>query len=145
MKIGTMLGDVFRSFFKRPATQLYPFERNPTPERFRGKLVWDPAKCSGCQLCIKDCPSEAIELIVLDKVNKKFVMRYHQDRCTYCAQCVVSCRFACLEMSNELWELAAIKKEPFEVYYGKDEDVAFLMEKIARDNSGEAGCPPDKA
>lgn len=145
MKIGTMLGDVFRSLFHRPATEMYPTERHAAPERFRGKLVWDSSKCSGCQLCIKDCPSEAIELIVLDKVNKKFVLRYHQDRCTYCAQCVVSCRFACLEMSNDLWELAAVKKEPFEVYYGKDEDVAFLMEKIARDNSGESGCPPDKA
>ena len=82
-------------------------------------------------------------LVVLDKVNKKFVMRYHQDRCTYCAQCVVNCRFSCLEMSNELWELASVKKEPFEVYYGKDEDVAFLLEKIARDNSGESSCPED--
>ena len=143
MKFGSMLGDVFRSFFRRPATQMYPFQRRSAPERFRGKLVYDPAKCSGCQLCIKDCPSEAIELIVVDKIKKKFVLRYHQDRCTACAQCVVNCRFSCLEMSNELWELAAVNKEPFEIYYGKDEDVAFLMEKIAKDNSGDAKIPAD--
>ena len=143
MKLTTMLGDVMRSLFKKPATELYPAERHAAPERYRGKLVYDPVKCSGCQLCIKDCPSEAIELIVLDKVNKKFVLRYHQDRCTYCAQCVVNCRFSCLEMSNELWELASVKKEPFEVYYGKDADVAFLLEKIAKDNSGESRLPYD--
>ena len=80
-------------------------------------------------LCVKDCPSDAIELITIDKVAKKFVMRYHADRCTYCAQCVLSCRFKCLEMSSEDWELASANKQPFEVYYGREEDVAFLLEK----------------
>jgi formate hydrogenlyase subunit 6/NADH:ubiquinone oxidoreductase subunit I len=145
MKLGAMLGDVISSLFKRPATVLYPADRQAAPERYRGNLQWNPEKCSGCQLCIKDCPSEAIELIVLDKVNKKFVLRYHQDRCTYCSQCVVNCRFDCIGMSNEDWELAAVKKAPFEVYYGKDEDVAFLMEKMAKDACGDAGCPDEPA
>jgi formate hydrogenlyase subunit 6/NADH:ubiquinone oxidoreductase subunit I len=94
-----MFGDVVRSLFKRPATELYPYVRRPTPDRLRGKLVWDPSKCTGCQLCVKDCPSEAIELIVLDKVKKQFVLRYHNDRCTYCAQC--GKRRLCLNMSSE--------------------------------------------
>lgn len=129
MKIGAMLGDVLASLFKKPATQRYPFERREAPERLRGKLFWDASKCSGCQLCIKDCPSEAIELIVLDKVAKRFVMRYHIDRCTFCAQCVQTCRFKCLGMASDQWELAAFSKEPFTVYYGKDEDVEFLLAK----------------
>lgn len=131
MKIGAMLSDVLTSLFKKPATEKYPFERKPAPERLRGQLFWDPGKCTGCQLCIKDCPANAIELVVLDKVNKRFVMRYHMDRCTYCAQCVQSCRFNCLSMSNEEWELASLKKEPFTVYYGRDEDVEFLLAKAA--------------
>ena len=96
-KLGTMLGDVMRSLFRSPATELYPFVRKPSPDRLRGKLVWEPEKCAGCMLCVKDCPSDAIELIVLDKVKKRFVLRYHADRCTFCAQCVVSCRFDCLQ------------------------------------------------
>lgn len=141
MRLGTMIGDVVRSFFRKPATQLYPFNKEPAPSRYRGKLEWDPAKCSGCQLCVKDCPSDAIELVVLDKVNKKFVLKYHPDRCTYCAQCVMNCRFKCLNMSSKDWELASTSRLPFEVNYGRDEDVQFLLEMAAKQNSGMAEVP----
>jgi len=129
MTLGAMLSDVLTSFFKKNSTRRYPFEKLPAPNRLRGKLFWDPAKCTGCQLCIKDCPSNAIELIVLDKVSKRFVLRYHVDRCTYCGQCVVNCRFKCLNMSSTDWELASTRKEPFTVYYGKDADVDALLAK----------------
>lgn len=131
MSFGSMIEDLIKSLFKKPVTRKYPFERHPAPERFRGKLHWDPEKCTGCQLCVKDCPANAIELIVIDKVNKKFVMRYHQDRCIYCSQCVVSCRFKCLELSDEEWEQAVTEKQPLEVFYGKDEDIRFLLERAA--------------
>ena len=126
-RVAAMLGDIIGSLFKRPMTEKYPFERYPAPDRLRGKLTWNPEKCTGCGLCTKDCPSNAIELIVIDKKAKRFVMEYHADRCTYCAQCVQSCRFSCLGMSSEQWELASVNKEPFTVYYGSDADVdAFL-------------------
>jgi len=111
MAIGAMIGDITRSLFKRPATERYPFERKPTPTRLRGQLVWDPAKCTGCKVCLRDCPADAIELLVVDKAAKRFVLRFHVDRCTYCAQCVVNCNFDCLQMSHEQWELASLKKE----------------------------------
>lgn len=129
MKIGAMLGDIFGSLFKKPVTEMYPFVKTDAPDRFRGQLYYDPEKCSGCQLCVKDCPADAIEIITVDKVNKKFVMRYHADRCTYCAQCVESCRFACIAMSNKDWELASASRKPFEVFYGREEDVAFILDK----------------
>jgi NAD(P)H-quinone oxidoreductase subunit I len=138
MTIGSMFGDIFKSLFKKPITEQYPFVKTDAPENLRGKLVWDPEKCTGCMLCIKDCPSNGIELLVVDKVNKKFVMRYNIDRCTFCAQCVVSCRFGCIEMSDEMWELASTRKEPFEVFYGRDEDIKFLLENSAK---GETETP----
>ncbi len=124
MKLGTMLGDVWQSLWKKPITQKYPFERIEAPERLRGKLTWNPEACTGCGLCNKDCPADAIEIITIDKKAKRFVMQYHMDRCTYCAQCIESCRFGCIEMSDEQWELAATNKVPFEVRYGRDEDLA---------------------
>ena len=138
MRIGAMLGDVVQSLFKRPVTEKYPFERRPAPENLRGQLYWDlNAKCSGCGLCSKDCPSNAIEILTVDKATKRFVVRYHIDRCTYCAQCVKSCSFKCLGMSNDQWELAAIQKEPFTVYYGSDADVDFILAKAAQEGPAD--------
>ena len=130
MKIGTMLKDVVESFFKKSNTQLYPFERTPTPERFRGNLQFNPAACTGCCLCVKDCPSKAIELVTLDRAAKRFVLKYHLDRCIYCGQCMASCKFNCINMSNQDWEHAALNKD-FMVYYGRDEDIAKHLESLA--------------
>jgi formate hydrogenlyase subunit 6/NADH:ubiquinone oxidoreductase subunit I len=133
MRIGAMIGDISRSLFTRPATERYPFEKKPTPERLRGQLVWDPEKCTGCKVCLRDCPAHAIELMVVDKKARRFVLRFHVDRCTYCAQCVVNCTFDCLDMSHEQWELAALEKDTFTVDYGKEEDIEFLLKQ---------GCQP---
>ncbi len=138
MSVGPMISDLLRSLFKQPATELYPFVKTPAPIRLRGKLMWDPTNCTGCQLCVKDCPANAIELIVIDKVNKRFIMNYHADHCIYCAQCVVSCRFNCLRLSNEDWELAAAQRQPFTVYYGKEEDIAHFMEQAAKTDAERA-------
>jgi formate hydrogenlyase subunit 6/NADH:ubiquinone oxidoreductase subunit I len=136
MKIGSMLSDLLRSLFRRPATERYPYERKAAPERFRGKLVWDPEKCAGCMLCIKDCPANALELAVIDRAKKQMVLHYHPDRCTYCSQCVINCRFKCLDLSSEQWEMASASRQTFEIYYGKEEDIQLFLER-AIPKSGE--------
>jgi len=127
MRFGTMLGDVLGSLFKKPVTQRYPFERLEAPDQYRGKLHWTSGKCNGCSLCVKDCPSSAIELITIDKKNKQFVMRYHADRCTYCGQCVRNCRLECLAMAHDQWETAALTRQNFVVHYGTESDVAHIL------------------
>lgn len=130
MRMGAMLSDIIASLFRRPATRKYPFEQTAAPTRLRGKLEWDPEKCTGCCLCAKECPADALEVIVLDRKAKQFVMRYDIDKCIYCGQCVENCRFGCLEMSNEDWELAATTREPFTVYYGEQTDIDAFLETI---------------
>ena len=132
MKLAAMLNDVLASLFKKPVTQLYPFEKTDPPERLRGRLFFDPSACTGCNLCVKDCPASAIELVTLDRAAKRFVLKYHMDRCVYCGQCVVNCRFKCMGMSNLDWEHASLNKKEFTIYYGKDEDIQQLMENLTK-------------
>lgn len=135
--IGLMVSDVVRSFFSKPITRRYPFERKEAPENFRGKLMWDLTNCTGCQLCIKDCPANAIELIVIDRATKRFVMRFHTDRCTFCSQCVINCRMKCLDLSDKEWELAALTREPFTVYYGHDVDINAALAAAGEEEDAE--------
>jgi formate hydrogenlyase subunit 6/NADH:ubiquinone oxidoreductase subunit I len=131
-----MLRDVLRAFVARPATRQYPTERRSSPDRLRGALRFDPARCTGCCLCATDCPANALEVVMVDRAAKRFVLTYHIDRCTFCAQCVQSCRFGCLSMSPEQWELASSRKEPFVVHYGRDADVDAVLAKVARADPG---------
>ncbi len=133
-KLSAMWKDALETFVKSPATQRYPFVRIDAPEYLRSKLHWDLAECTGCQLCAKDCPANAIDIITIDKKAKQFVFRYHVDRCIFCSQCVMSCRKGCLSMANDEWELAALNREDFIVYYGKDADVESVL---AGEDAGE--------
>lgn len=124
MRLASMLNDVFVSLFKRPFTERYPYVTRPAPERMRGRLEWDASKCTGCLLCVKDCPADAIDVKIIDRAAKRFTFKYRTDRCIYCAQCVESCRPGALSMSRENWHLAATSKEPFYVVYGEKEPAA---------------------
>lgn len=137
MKLGSLLGELISSLFKKPVTITYPAKREEAPESFRGKLMYDHVKCSGCGLCVRDCPADALDLIVLDKANKRFVMRYNADRCTFCDQCVISCKFDALELSRSDWELANVSREPMDILYGREEDVKQVLERAAKPAGSE--------
>lgn len=127
-----LFSDLARSAFRPPVTERYPFEKRPAPLTYRGQLHWNPEGCTGCTLCVKDCPAEAIDFFTLDKASKRFVFRYHTDRCTFCGQCAYSCRFNCIILDDEAWELAGGDRDAFEVTYGRPEDIARLeLEDLA--------------
>jgi formate hydrogenlyase subunit 6/NADH:ubiquinone oxidoreductase subunit I len=121
-RLGTMFPDVFKSLFRPPATENYPFVRSATVERLRGLLKWDAASCSGCGLCAMDCPAKALELNMIDRKAKRFYLTYRTDRCMFCGQCVVSCNKGSLRMSNTEWELASLNKDAFVIYFGEKQD-----------------------
>lgn len=118
-RIGSMTGDILASFFKKVFTEKYPFTPKTVTERARGEVAWDEAKCNGCRLCVKDCPAEAINVTVVDRVAKKYAFEYHRDRCIYCGQCVVSCKPGALSMPSDHWHLASASRESFLVTAGE--------------------------
>ena len=100
-----MIREVLRTVFKKPATNLYPYQKLVMAEHYRGKLSFDVSKCIGCKLCMKDCPSNAI---AINKVGEKqFEAVIDLGRCIYCAQCVDSCPKKALAASTEV-ELAQL-------------------------------------
>ena len=135
MKITLMFRDLLKSLFSKPATEPFPNSEQRAPERLRGKLHWNPEGCTGCHLCVKDCPSNALKLFVIDKDKKEFVLRYDVGRCTFCAQCVENCRFNCLEMAQDEWALSDSRPESFIEFYGKEADVKQVLEESSTNDS----------
>lgn len=138
MRLGMMLRDVSISLLRRPITERYPFERRVPPDRLRGKLVWDSTTCQGCGLCAQDCPANAIEVAVLNREEKRFVLFYYPERCAFCAQCVQSCRHGSLALSNDVWELAVLNRDQLITCYGETKDVRHVLEERAS-NEAPAG------
>ena len=93
---GKIIPEALRQLFKKEATHTYPKEAFLTPKDFRGKLIYHPERCIGCNLCIRACPAEALELVKLG--DKKYDFAIYHDRCVNCGQCVEVCPTDTLEM-----------------------------------------------
>lgn len=71
---------------------------------FRGRLEYNVESCTGCGLCSKVCPANAIELYSADfngKKTKRIVM--YLSRCTYCQECVVICPKNSIRMTKDFF------------------------------------------
>jgi len=98
LKIFTAIIDAFRN---EPETIAYPREPLVLPKGHRGNiLMLNPEQCSGCGLCVRDCPANALELI--KDTRTKFRLDYYPARCAYCGQCVESCRNQAISHANNL-------------------------------------------
>lgn len=118
MKILPLFPELIRQLFREPATNKFPakylpptvtgFLKDvgagktalippiPTPPAFRGKIVYQNDCCIGCGLCVKVCPSHAIELIPGTKQIRVWV-----GQCIFCSQCTSICPKGGLSMSDE--------------------------------------------
>ena len=117
------LGEVLSNLFKKNSTDQYPYvKKNPAPS-YRARIKFDPVKCIGCNICMRNCPANAIKIIQINPEDKptvgedgkpilpkrKFKCVIDLSRCVYCAQCAESCPKQAVVPSTE-FELAAFDK-----------------------------------
>jgi NAD(P)H-quinone oxidoreductase subunit I len=113
-----MLPELIKQLFSEPATNTFPAKYLPPsiteflkqvgegkasmnppiglPPNFRGKIVYERDACTGCTLCARVCPSNAID--VLPETKR---MRIWISSCIFCSQCTDACPKNGLSMSDE--------------------------------------------
>jgi formate hydrogenlyase subunit 6/NADH:ubiquinone oxidoreductase subunit I len=64
--------------------------------------VIDAEKCTGCGLCVRDCPADG--LVLIKESRQEYKLLHYPARCAYCGQCEDSCVRGAISHSNELVE-----------------------------------------
>jgi len=108
------LGVTIKHLFQRPATLMYPHERNELAPRTRGVIALMDENCTVCMLCSRECPDWCIyieshkETVPPAKEGGRARTRNVLDRfaidfslCMYCGICVEVCPFDALWWSPE--------------------------------------------
>ena len=94
-RLFTLAGRVLKNLFRKPATVGYPYEPARYPERMRGHVEIRIEDCITCGLCMRSCPSQAIQ--VDRKAGTWTISRFD---CVQCGSCVNVCPKKCLTMAS---------------------------------------------
>ena len=95
-----LLRELIDALFSKADTIQYPYGSVSLPEGFRGAIEFKTERCTGCGLCVRDCPANGLELI--RESREVFELWYYPARCAYCGQCQTTCPGGAISHSNEM-------------------------------------------
>jgi formate hydrogenlyase subunit 6/NADH:ubiquinone oxidoreductase subunit I len=105
----SLLGDLIRNLFTKPSTVLFPTEKLPVPECFRGRVRFTEEKCIGCSRCALVCPAQCITMVADQKeievkgrkITRKKRPRIKVLRCIRCGLCEDACPSEAIRLTRE--------------------------------------------
>jgi NADH-quinone oxidoreductase subunit I len=106
----SVLFEMLKNLISKPFTILYPLEKVPIPDTFRGRVAITDEKCIGCSKCSLVCPPQAISMVanprevefkgkMLARKKKPQVKVY---RCIRCGLCERHCPTDAIHLKHEL-------------------------------------------
>jgi len=82
-----IVGLLLNNLSSSPLTFRFP-QRPPVAPGYRGLVIQDAEKCTGCGMCAFRCTSRAIEF---RNTRTHFTWSYDPGQCTFCGRCVDGC------------------------------------------------------
>jgi len=143
-------------FFKPVVTTMYPEEKTPRSERYRGRHYlrrYDNGleRCIGCELCAAACPVGCILVIAAENTEEKRVSpgeRYAKTyeinmlRCIFCGYCEEACPVQAIVLGPE-YELSDTSREKF--IYTKEKLLEPLPPDVEARLNAKGAAVPDSA
>jgi formate hydrogenlyase subunit 6/NADH:ubiquinone oxidoreductase subunit I len=106
----SVLIEMLENFLSKPFTILYPKQKVPVPDRFRGRIAIDDQKCIGCSKCSVVCSVQCITMVDSPKeieFKGKTLIRKKKPqvklfKCIRCGLCERHCPTGAIYLKNEL-------------------------------------------
>jgi 2-oxoglutarate ferredoxin oxidoreductase subunit delta len=99
---------------KRETSESEEMSRREFLRRFlpksSGMVFIDKDKCTGCGLCVTDCPTQAL-LVRPNGEKDSYQLLFRQEACNACGACETSCPEHCLQFVGKEFEKDETGKE----------------------------------